>query len=86
MSWAVSTVGFAVGGLVANGKVSAYNDDIETAAAAYNQPGLTAPEYDSHWEAHQEAAKQAESSATARNWMYSLSGVFAIGFAISVWF
>jgi hypothetical protein len=77
---------FGAGGLIYNGRVSDAVDAQQEAADAYNTPGLTASEYETHFQAYEKAVAKAEDAADTRNVLYVLGGVFAAGFTLSIWF
>ncbi len=59
-------------------------DDAGAAYDTYNEPGLTASEYDSRYQAYLDAHEEIDKPEGARNILYVLAGVSALGFAISI--
>lgn len=71
-------------GLLVNREIVRRAGDAEAAYDRYKEPGLTASEYDSRYNAYRDAHEEIAEPEGARNFLYFLAGLSAVGFAVSI--
>lgn len=71
-------------GFLVDREIAGRADDADAAYDTYNKPGLTASEYDSRYQAYLDAHEEVDKPEGARNILYILAGVSALGLAISI--